>query len=740
MKKLLCVCVTFSIALLASITAQQKLSYEGYELKWQEDFNGTSLDRSNWNVELHEKGWVNNELQEYVDSEENIIVKDGKLILKPVTKKGGAAPYTSGRVNTQGKKDFTYGIFECYAKVPEGKGFLPAFWMMPTNENEYGQWPRCGEIDIMEVLGNQTNKAYGTIHFGNPHSESQGSKTLKTGSFSKEFHLFSCEWEPGKISWYIDGELFHSENSWYSKTEGVGEISYPAPFDQPFYIILNLAVGGNWPGNPSKNAKYIDSQSFEIDYVKVYQKPSYNENVSKPEKKVRFKECDENGNYVTNGSFSNAEDLSDDIDWKFLTALGGVGSSQIRNNEIVISTKNGGTEDYSIQLIQSSMPLVQGATYRFSFKAKAKNERKMKVGISAPERGWKRYFNDTEITLPTEYKEYAFDFVMEDETDPKARIEFNMGKQNNTCNIFITDVSLIQTKEAEQKIQKKMLADGNVVFNGKFQEGKNRTAFWSFSNPSKCKVTSLADGRKLEIDAVSSTIIVEQKELPLQPESSYLLSFDLKSNEKCFAIVAGNEFELNGSENYRIKFSTSKKLSDKNLLFKINGKAYLDNIRIEEDSLIKNSSFSAGLTNYEVYVDGSANATIMVDSLKEKNAADITINNTGDQSWKIQLMQKNINLEKGKKYKLYLKAKSTVNRKMMIAIQRDGSKDNDWNNYGSEKTVDLSDSYKTFETTFTLSENNPCAMLSISCGAIANKKINQQHHIYIDDIVLEIVE
>lgn len=222
-------------------------THKGYTLKWEEQFNGNSLNTNDWNVELHEPGWVNSELQEYVDSEKNIYVKDGNLVLKPVKTidSNGKPYYTSGRVNTQNKHNFKYGLFEARVKVPAGQGFLPAFWMMPADENLYGQWPRCGEIDIMEVLGNDTKTSYGTIHYGNPHNESQGKHILQKGSFSDEYHVFSAEWEPGKINWYVDGILVHTEDDWYSATENQGEITYPAPFDQPFYIILNLAVGGN---------------------------------------------------------------------------------------------------------------------------------------------------------------------------------------------------------------------------------------------------------------------------------------------------------------------------------------------------------------------------------------------------------------------------------------------------------------------------------------------------------------
>lgn len=180
---------------------------------------------------------------------QNIHVDDGKLVLesKGTTKDS----ITSGRVNTQGKFDFKYGIAEVSAIVPEGEGFLPAFWLMPTNENLYGEWPRCGEIDAMEVMGKESDLLYGTLHFGNPHSQSQGTYRLPSGQrFSAGYHKFTVEWMPGKIIWYVDGVKYHEESDWYSTTVGAGTASYPAPFDQNFYLILNLAVGNEWAGAP----------------------------------------------------------------------------------------------------------------------------------------------------------------------------------------------------------------------------------------------------------------------------------------------------------------------------------------------------------------------------------------------------------------------------------------------------------------------------------------------------------
>lgn len=171
---------------------------------WEDNFDGDCLDLNNWNYETHEPGWVNNELQEYTSDSRNIYVENGNLILKGIKEETeDGVKYTSGKVTTQNKRDYKYGRFEARLKVPEGQGLWPAFWMMPTNENLYGSWPRCGEIDIMEILGHEPNKAYGTIHYGNPHKESQSAFVLNNGTFADDYHVFAVEWEPNEMRFYI---------------------------------------------------------------------------------------------------------------------------------------------------------------------------------------------------------------------------------------------------------------------------------------------------------------------------------------------------------------------------------------------------------------------------------------------------------------------------------------------------------------------------------------------------------
>lgn len=412
---------------------------KGYTLLWNDEFNGTKMDMSIWNYEPHEPGWVNSELQEYTESEENVFVRNGSLVLKAIAAEGedGQISYTSGKVTTQNKKDFMYGKVVVSAKVPEGQGLWPAAWMMPTDESVYGQWPKCGEIDIMEVLGSDTGTAYATIHYGEPHGQQQGILKLTESSFSDEFHEFSVEWEPGEMRFYIDGKLINTVNDWFTAVEGEDEKPYPAPFNQTFFMQLNLAVGGTWPGNPDETTDFSKAE-YEIDYVRVYQKPQYDTDVQKPAKD--FREPLEDGNLIYNGDFAEAEDLTDDINWKFLLFNGGEGSAEIKDGVIVITSQAEGTEEYSVQLVQPELPMIKGTQYRITFDAYSAEERDIIVCISAPTNGWIRYFPDTKFALSTDWETYTFEFEMTEKDDNNGRLEFNMGKLGSVAEISIRNV------------------------------------------------------------------------------------------------------------------------------------------------------------------------------------------------------------------------------------------------------------------------------------------------------------
>lgn len=418
---------------------------EGYNLLWHDEFDGDALDMDVWNCEPRQPGWTNNELQEYTTSEENVFVRDGKLVLKAIktADEHGKDYYTSGKVTTHKKKDFMYGKVSVRAKAPEGQGLWPAIWMMPTDENHYGQWPKCGEIDIMEVLGNDVNVTYGTIHYGEPHAEQQERYVLTEGSFADDFHEFSVEWEPGEMRFYVDDNLFHTVNDWFSAVAGADDRPYPAPFNQTFFVQLNLAVGGNWPGNPDETTDF-DKAEFEIDYVRVYQKESYDTNVTKPPLVLR--EPTEDGNYIYNGSFTDAEDLTDNTDWKFLLAQNGEGAAEIKDGQMIITSTQAGDVDYSVQLVQAKLPMLKGNKYRITFDACASEERDIVVCVSAPTAGWIRYFPDTRLTITEEWETYVFEYEMKARDDANGRLEFNLGHRGSTADVYLKNVRVEQVE------------------------------------------------------------------------------------------------------------------------------------------------------------------------------------------------------------------------------------------------------------------------------------------------------
>lgn len=244
----------------------------GWTLVWADEFDGKQIDPMKWELEVNGFGGWNNELQYYTDRPENAHVSDGRLWITAVKEEftgaeGKKRHYTSARMITKGKEDWKYGRFEARIKFPRGRGMWPAFWMLPS-EDVYGGNPRSGEIDIVEVIGSEASTIYGTLHFGDvkPGNLSSGGKTvLKEGDIGDDFHVYAVEWEEGAIRWYLDGALFHHVEKW-STPAG----KYPAPFDRKFHLILNLAVGGNWPGPPDAETKF--PQSMEVDYVRVYQR------------------------------------------------------------------------------------------------------------------------------------------------------------------------------------------------------------------------------------------------------------------------------------------------------------------------------------------------------------------------------------------------------------------------------------------------------------------------------------
>jgi len=243
-------------------------TYPGYTLAWADEFNAGALNLTNWTFENGDGcpsvcGWGNNELEYYTDRPDNLFFQDGKMIIEAKKETFNGKPYTSSKILTRGKKVIKFGRIDFRAKLPKGKGIWPAFWMLPQN-NVFGGWPRSGELDIMENIGHEPNRTYGTLHFGpGPGSTQLGRNyTLPSGIFNDEFHVFSIEWKLNEIKWLVDGNVY----STYTSAD-FGANNYP--FNEDFFFIINLAVGGNWPGNPDATT-YLP-QWFIVDYIRVYQ-------------------------------------------------------------------------------------------------------------------------------------------------------------------------------------------------------------------------------------------------------------------------------------------------------------------------------------------------------------------------------------------------------------------------------------------------------------------------------------
>lgn len=233
------------------------------DLVWNDEFDGSSVDTSKWQFEVGDN-WFNNELQAYTSSSANAFVSNGSLFIQANKETLRAKNYTSARMRTKGRGDWRFGKIEVRARLPKGQGIWPAIWMLPTDQN-YGTWPRSGEIDIMELLGHAPQTIYGTVHYGTDGTtghRSQGtSYTSSAEDFSDYFHTFSIIWEKDTLSWFVDGKQYFA----------ISSQSFPPflyPLNERFHLILNVAVGGIFPGDPDSTTVF--PQRMQVDFVRVY--------------------------------------------------------------------------------------------------------------------------------------------------------------------------------------------------------------------------------------------------------------------------------------------------------------------------------------------------------------------------------------------------------------------------------------------------------------------------------------
>jgi len=240
-------------------------------LVWSDEFDAGQLDPETWYFESGDgtqhgiPGWGNNELQWYLP--DNAQLQGGKLVFNIREESQNGYDYTSARINTADRFAFRYGRIEARMRLPGGQGIWPAFWLLPQ-ESVYGTWAASGEIDVMEAINlgaSGGNNVLGALHYGGefPAKVNTGNMYVVPTDVTAEFHEYALEWDEAEMRWYVDGVLYAMQNSW-----GTQSADFPAPFDQPFYVLLNVAVGGNLPGQP--DASTVLPVTMEVDYVRVY--------------------------------------------------------------------------------------------------------------------------------------------------------------------------------------------------------------------------------------------------------------------------------------------------------------------------------------------------------------------------------------------------------------------------------------------------------------------------------------
>lgn len=534
-----------------------------WSLVWSDEFNGTELDRSKWTFDLGNghavgnPGWGNNELEYYTDRSENVKVDSGNLVItaKKETYEGYA--YTSARIKTKGLFSKKYGKFEIRAKAPTGQGLWPAIWMMPEDD-VYGIWAASGELDIMEAWGSKPHKVAGTIHYGAqwPGEASSGKEyEFPNGGTIADYHTYAIEWEPGEIRWYVDGQLSSTKNDWYSRSTGkTQDNAYPAPFDQKFHLLMNLAVGGNFDGDPADTS--IFPKSMLVDYVRVYEltgrpyrdpvPPTYEKEEYLPGAKLPQWD----GNLVYNNGFTENVDgdpgmgIPNTAHWALYKDPGATASAAIEEidgkNYAKVSITNAGGNSYSVQP-QAIVSLAKGRYYKLTFSAKTDTKRSIDVRLTGGQsRDFERYSPSYTALLTNKMKDtYQMSFLMKSNSDNAARIEFNMGIDNHP--VWIGNVRLVEVDGIVDPP-----ADDIVYYplvNGDFSDGLN--GWETISDSGGYATSEIVNGEaKVTVGNQGTkpwSAMLIQNGLPITAGQTYVVSFDARSSvNRKMEIIAEN--------------------------------------------------------------------------------------------------------------------------------------------------------------------------------------------------------
>ncbi|GEM49340.1 carbohydrate binding domain-containing protein [Deinococcus cellulosilyticus] len=569
---------------------------------WKDEFNGTALDTTKWGYQIgngfgggespYVAGWGNNELEYYTDRPQNVSLKDGKLVITAIKEdyKGLANGveqtfgWTSGRIRTAGKFSRTYGKFEIRAKLPTGRGLWPAIWMLPEDQpgNPYGTWAANGEIDIMEAWGSKPGKVAHTIHYGGmwPNNTSSGKEFLfPEGQTIADWHTYTLEWRSNEMKWYVDGVLTATKTQWWSskanppsKNEDLA--AWPAPFDKPFYLLLNLAVGGNFDGNP--DATTPTKAQMEIDYVKVWglqdenRDPGARPDMMYPWTPRPQRPPLDDGNLIYNNSFDWADndpcvkedtstlpDVAKSYFWTNFTegATYTMSNDAANGNSLKVDITNDAGPNYGVQIRQDGITIKNLKKYEVSFDVWSSADRNIMVKVGGGQsRGWAAYSGEQTIGIGKTKQRKTFTFDMNQLTDAEARLEFNLGAGGKNT-VWIDNVVVKEVGDVNVDMRPPT-ADGNLIYNGGFSEeaptvdgipGVDKTDYWSFYQEKNNVTTSVVNGEvKLAVSNVNSAefwyIQLNQKNVPIVKDQKYRLTFKAHASDaRKVEVVIGDD-------------------------------------------------------------------------------------------------------------------------------------------------------------------------------------------------------
>jgi beta-glucanase (GH16 family) len=547
-------------------------------LVWYDQFNGPSIDTSVWSFE---HGPSNDNVQFYTNRTQNAVVADGELQLIALKESYSGYNFTSALVRTKNSLNWRYGRIEARIKLPGSNGFVPAFWILPSDDR-YGWWPNSGEIDIMEHPTNQLDKIYGTVHTGTYNSfTGSGSKgsIIQIPDAETEFHIYAIEWTEEQVDFYVDDQKYFTFNNEHS---GPGTW----PFDQPFYIILNLAVGGGWVGSPD-NATIFPAK-MEIDYVRVYQYQNdmsingkdfllYNkhgisytvpeisgadyiwkvpghaqivsgENTNRidvdygilggaisstmntPSGSVEMKfPVHVSSNLIKNPGFEYGVKY-----WNKTVAYPGKGEFAITTQEthsgsysVAVSVESPGTNAWDISLTNNDILIEKGKTYHLSFWAKSDNDVNS-INASVINSSDFTFYGHKTFTFSKNWSQYQLDFAAS--TTHSGSVNLDLGNQ---AGLYFFDDFVLTTPE---------LSDLNLVKNADFSDGMDP---WTMkaSWPALASDTILDGECTIRVDNEGTNpwdINLGQAGIQIQQDKEYILSFDAHaSSPRQFSAFVG---------------------------------------------------------------------------------------------------------------------------------------------------------------------------------------------------------